>query len=192
MKKEANHLYKIVKPIYVVLLKLLYRPQFLGTENIPEDGAIIFAGNHVHAFDPIMVMTSTKRIVHYMAKEDLFKGVHGWIFRKIGLIPVHRSKSNPLAVMEAERILENGGAVGIFPEGTRNRTEAELLPFRKGTVLIAQKTGSKVIPFAIKGEYKLFKKSITIEYGKPIELSNLDKIEANEELKNEVLKLIRK
>lgn len=192
MKKETNHLYKIVKPIYVVLLKLLYRPQFLGTENIPKDGSIIFAGNHIHAFDPIMVMSSTKREVHFLAKAELFKGVHGWLFRKIGQIPVHRSRNNPAAVMEAERVLKDGGVVGIFPEGTRNRTKEELLPFRKGVSTIAQKTGSKVIPFAISGEYKLFRKSITIKYGTPIELLNLDKNGATEKLRNEVLELIRK
>lgn len=192
MEKEKNHLYKIVKPIYTILLKLLYNPQVLGRENITKEGPVIFVGNHVHAFDPIMVMSSTKRIVHYMAKEELFKGLHGWIFRKIGAIPVHRKSSNQLAVMEAERILKNGGTVGIFPEGTRNRIKGELLPFKKGAAMIAQRTNSKVIPFAIKGEYKLLRKSIIIQYGAPVELSNLEKNEATEKLRLEVLKLMRK
>lgn len=192
MKKETNHLYRIVRPIYTILLKLLYRPQFLGTENIQKEGAIIFAGNHIHAFDPIMVMSSTRREVHYLAKSDLFKGVHGWLFRRIGLIPVYRSRKNPVAVMEAERILKNGGIIGIFPEGTRNRTKDELLPFRKGTATIAQRTDCKVVPFAIKGEYKLFKRKITIQYGTPMDLLNLDRNEATEKLRNEVLELIRK
>ena len=72
--KENKVLYKTLKLIYSPLLKMLYRPQAYGIENIPKDGAIIFAGNHRHAFDPVVVMTHTKRIVHYMAKESIFKG----------------------------------------------------------------------------------------------------------------------
>ena len=71
--KENKTLYKIAKAIYSKLLKIIYKPTVKGTENIPEKGAIIFVGNHKHAFDPIMVMSNTNRIVHYMAKETLFK-----------------------------------------------------------------------------------------------------------------------
>lgn len=192
MKKEKNFMYSFLKPIYTVLLKILFRPQIIGKENIPEDGALIFAGNHKHAVDPTMVMMSTNRVVHYMAKEELFKGIHGWLFNKIGLIKVHRGKSNPQAVIEAEKILKNGGTVGIFPEGTRNRSNEELLKFRHGTVAIAKKMNTLILPFAIKGRYKLFRKSVVLEFGKPIDVSKMDLEEANEYLRNEVLNLLRK
>ena len=123
--KEKMKLYKFLKTIYSKLLKILYRPTAYGIENIPEQGPIIFVGNHRHAFDPIVVMTYTDRIVHYMAKESLFKGIHGKIFESIGLIKIHRNKSNPKAIIEAQEILKQGGTVGIFPEGTRNRTDQE-------------------------------------------------------------------
>lgn len=61
--KENKKLYKFLKTIYSKLLKILYRPVAYGVENIPEEGPIIFAGNHRHAFDPIVVMTHTNRIV---------------------------------------------------------------------------------------------------------------------------------
>lgn len=192
MKKEKNFMYRLLKPIYTVLLKILFRPQIIGKENIPEDEALIFAGNHKHAVDPTMVMMSTNRVVHYMAKEELFKGIHGWLFNKIGLIKVYRGKSNPQAVIEAEKILKKGGTVGIFPEGTRNRSNEELLKFRHGTVAIAQKTNTLILPFAIKGRYKLFRKSVVLEFGKPIDVSKMDLEEANEYLRNEVLNLLRK
>jgi len=163
-----------------------------GVENIPEEGPIIFAGNHRHAFDPIVVMTHTNRIVHYMAKESLFRGIHGKLFESIGLIKVHRNKSNPMAVMEAKEILEQGGAVGIFPEGTRNRTKQELLKFRHGAVAIAKETNAKISPFAIRGKYRLFKKGLAIEFGKPVDVSQMDIEEANEYIRNEVLNIFRK
>ena len=192
MKKERNVVYWLIKPIYVVLLKIIFRPKVIGKENIPEDGALIFAGNHKHAVDPTMVMMSTKRIVHFMAKEELFKGLHGVIFKSIGLIKVRRGKSNPQAVVDAEEILTNGGTIGIFPEGTRNKGKEELLKFRHGTVKIAQKTNTLILPFAIKNEYKVFRKSVILEFGKPIDVSKMELDAANEYLKNEVLKLLRK
>ena len=155
--KEKNIIYNLIKPIYTILLKIIFRPKVIGKDNIPEDGALIFAGNHKHAVDPTMVMMSTNRVVHYMAKEELFKGLHGILFRKMGLIKINRGKSNPGAVIEAENILNNGGTIGIFPEGTRNKGKDELLKFRYGAVRIAQKTNTKILPFAIRNKYKLFK-----------------------------------
>ena len=68
MKREKNIVYNLIKPIYTILLRIIFRPKVIGKENIPKDGSLIFAGNHKHAVDPTMVMMSTKRIVHYMAK----------------------------------------------------------------------------------------------------------------------------
>lgn len=192
MKEEKNVVYHIIKPIYTILIKIIFRPKIIGKENIPKDGALIFAGNHKHAVDPTMVMMCTKRIVHYMAKEELFRGLPGILFKNIGLIKVYRGRSNPNAVIEAEKVLNNGGTVGIFPEGTRNKTEEELLKFRHGAVAIAKKTETPILPFAIKNKYKIFKKSVVLEFGKPIDVTNMEIEEANEYLKNEVLKLLRK
>ena len=190
--KENKKLYKFLKSIYSKLLKILYKPTAYGVKNIPEEGPIIFVGNHRHAFDPIVVMTHTNRIVHYMAKESLFKGIHGKIFENMGLIKVYRNKSNPMAVTEAEEILQKGGSVGIFPEGTRNRTSQELLKFRHGAVAITKETNSKIIPFAIRGKYRLFRKGLTIEFGKPIDVSQMEIEEANDYIRNEVLNILRK
>ena len=192
MEKEKNYLYKFCKIIYTVLLKIIFKPKVYGIDNIPKDGSLIFAGNHKHAVDPVEVMSSTKRIDHYMAKEELVKGIHGKLFEKIGLIKVYRGKSNPVAVMQAEKILQNGGTVGIFPEGTRNKTNEELLKFRHGTVLIAKRTNTKIVPFAIRGDYKIFKKGLEIEFAEPIDVSNIEIEEANTHLRNKVLELLRK
>lgn len=192
MEQEKNFLYKFLKVICKLLMKIIFRPKVIGTENIPEKGAIIFAGNHIHAIDAPLVMTSTKRVVHYMGKEELFKGLHGKLLEKLGAIKVYRGRSNPLAVIEAERVLQNNGTVGIFPEGTRNRTDKELLKFRHGAVAIALKTNSKIVPFAIRGRYKIFRKGLEIEFGKPLDIQGMEIEEANKYLENEVLKLLRK
>ena len=191
--KYSKLLYKICKIIYTFLLKLLYRPKVIGKENIPKEGSLIFAGNHKNAIDPILVMSNTNRIVHYMAKEELFKGLHGLLFKKIGLIKVYRDRlKNTISVSNAEKILKNSGTIGIFPEGTRNRTDKELLEFKSGAIKLAQSSNTKIIPFAIKGEYRLFRKGLRIEFGKLIDVGNMELVEANKYLKSEVLNLLRK
>ena len=190
--KENKVLYKACKLIYTPLLKVLYRPTAYGLENIPEDGPVIFAGNHRHAFDPVVVMTHTKRTVHYMAKESLFKGLHRILFKNLGLIKVYRTKNNPEAVQAAVELLKEGGTLGIFPEGTRNKTEEPLLKFKHGAVRIAKASNSNIVPFAIKGEYKLFRKKLIIEFGKPVDVSEMELEEANDYIRNEVLNLLRK
>ena len=192
MNKKGNVLYKILKIIYSILLKILFNPKVFGKENIPKNEGIILAGNHKCAIDPVVVMNSTKRRVYFMAKAEAFKGLLGLLFKGIGLIKVDRSKNNPLAVIEAEKLLKNGDVVGIFPEGTRNKSDKPILRFRYGTVSIAKRANVKIVPFAIRGEYKLFKNNLQIEFGEPLDVSNLEIEDANKVLENEVIHLLRK
>ncbi len=191
--KENKVFYGFLKCIYASLVTILYNPKVYGKENIPKDGPIVFAGNHRHAFDPVVVMTHTNRFVHYMAKETLFKGIFGFLLRQIGIIKVYRTRNNPLAIEEAENVLNEGGTIGIFPEGTRNKElKEDLLRFKRGAVVIAQNSGSKIVPFYINGQYKIFRRTLELHFGKPIDVSGMTIDDANNYLREEVLKLIRK
>ena len=190
--KENKILYGFLKIIYSSLVTILYNPKVYGKENIPKEGAVVFAGNHRHAFDPVVVMTHTRRFVHYMAKETIFKGLHGLILKEMGLIKVYRTRNNPKAIEDAENVLIEGGTIGIFPEGTRNKTEEELLRFKHGAVVIAKNTNTPIVPFYINGRYKVFRKGLELHFGKPIDVSNMTIEEANNYLREEVLKLSRK
>lgn len=191
--KERKGLYNFFKIIYVPLLKIIFRPKVYGKENIPQSGGLIFAGNHKCAIDPVMVTSNTKRFVHFMAKEEVSGGIHGKIMDLIGTIRVYRNRSkNVAAVLEAKNLLKSGGTLGIFPEGTRNRTNEPLLKFRKGTVTMAKDAEVQIVPFAIRGNYKPFRKGLQIEFGKPIDVSSMVVYEANDYLRNEVLKLLTK
>ena len=74
MKYNDVLLYKILRPIITFLFKMLYRPKILGNENIPKTGRIILAGNHTNNLDCAMLISSTKRNIHFLAKAELFKG----------------------------------------------------------------------------------------------------------------------
>ena len=157
-------LYKVVRPLLAFLFKLIYRPTTLGTENIPESGKIILAGNHTHVLNCFSVAVATKRCVHFIAKAELMNGIGKYIFPGLGIIPVDRSKSGKEAVVAAERHLAEDKLVAIFPEGTVNRTDDPMMPFKGGAVKIAMDAGCDIVPFAITGKYRPFRKGPTTKF----------------------------
>lgn len=167
-------LYKIVRPIITFLFKILYRPVIIGKENIPKNGRIVIAGNHTNNLDCIMLISSTKRCVHFMAKDELYKGFKKIIFKNMGIIPVNRRQKDHRSLKIAKDFLNKEMVIGIFPEGTFNRTNDVILPFKIGAVKMAADTSSKIIPFVIKGKYKIFRKSVRIVFFKPIEVNSDD------------------
>lgn len=180
-------LYKIVKPPIKFFFKAIYRPTTEGTENIPKEGKIILAGNHTHFFNCFSVAIATKRCVHFLAKAELMKGIGKYIFPGLGIIPIDRSTSGKEAVMETERYLEDGKLIAIFPEGTINRTDDPMMPFKGGAVKIACDTGCEIVPFAITGKYKPFRKGPKIKFLPPIKVEKGSLKATNKKLEEMVL-----
>lgn len=182
-----NKLYRFVRALGVPLFKLLYRPTIIGISNIPTSGRIVLAGNHTNNFDCALLISSTKRTIHFLAKNELHKGKLGWFFTSMGTIPVDRKNKDTSALSTAIEVLNNNEVIGIFPEGTTTK-DGSLLPFKVGAVVMANRTNSKIVPFAITGEYKLFRKNIKITFAPPYTPKN-DISLANDELRNKVIKL---
>lgn len=190
---NKNFGYKLFKIILGPLFKIYYNPKVIGKNNIPSTGSIIIAGNHKHLMDQCVPILSTKRVINYMAKREYFDNKKvAWFFKAAGCISVDRSKKDDKAVSSAINILNNGGAIGLFPEGTRNKTDKLLLPFKFGTVSMANKTDSYIVPFGISGEYKFRSKNLVVEFGKPFKVIDGDLEKANEKLEKEIKKLILK
>lgn len=174
-------LYHIVRPIITFLFRLIYRPTYIGLENIPKTGNYVLGGNHTNNFDCLLLISSTKRVIHFLAKDSLTKGFKKIIFNNIGIIPVNRTIHDKGALNNAINCLKENKVIGIFPEGTINRTKDIIMPFKIGCVKMAKDTNTPIIPFIITGQYKQFHHSITIEFLKPyIPKSNLT--DANQEL----------
>ena len=185
-------LYKVIRTLGYPIFLLLYRPQFVGRENIPNEGGVILAGNHTNNLDAAIMLAGPKRVVHMLAKKELFKSkISNRFFRSMGCIPVDRSIHDENAKGEAVSVLENGEVIGIFPEGTVNRTDKIILPFKYGAVSFAKKTNSYIVPFTITGKYKLFRKSIKITYEKPYKV-NVDLEIENEKLMNIISNMLQK
>lgn len=181
-------LYKLLRPLVTILFKLLYRPKIIGKENIKSSGGIILAGNHNNNLDGAILISSTKRNIHFLAKIELFKGMKKYFFDNLGLIPVDRSKRNHKALENAYEYLKNGKVIGIFPEGTFGK--GKILPFKMGAVKMAYETGSEIVPFAITGDFKIFSRNLKIEFGKPIKVKSNDLEKENEKLRNIVVGMV--
>lgn len=176
--------YKIVKPIACFLIKLLFHPKVIGLENIPKTGRIVLAGNHTKFLDPVMLVGVVKRPIHFLAKKELFDGVLCFLVKGMGCVPVNRKIHDKNALSSAIDYLNKDLCVGIFPEGTINRTtDKVILPFKIGAVKMSSETNSEIVPFVITGKYRIIGKSVRLEFLKPIKVSeNLD--ESNEMLMN--------
>lgn len=184
--------YSLLTPIMRVLFKLYYNPKIINKEVIPKEGPILIVGNHKHIYDQCLTIMATKRVIHYMAKKEYFDGKMAWFFKLVGCISVDRSIKDHNATDKALEVLNSGGAIGLFPEGTRNKTKnVFLLPFKFGTVSMAKKTNATIIPFGLTGDYKFRSKNLTIRYGTPFKVGDMDLEDANKKLYEEVEKLMR-
>ena len=179
--------------VYLPIFKFYYNPTIIGKENIPKEGSIIISGNHKHLYDQCLAIISTRRGIHYMAKKEYFDSKKtAWFFKLTGCISVDRQNKDKKAVETAIEVLNDDGAIGIFPEGTRNKTEEFLLPFKFGAVSMAKKTDAYIVPFGITGDYKFRSKNLTYRFGKPFKVTNMDLEDANKRLANAIGNLKKK
>lgn len=130
MKNSSEHIgYQFYRSIGTPTFKILYHPTIINAEYIPESGPIILCGNHLHVWDQFPVVCSTKRTIHWMSKKEYFEGKLAPFFKTSGCIPVDRQNNPTESKNIAMDYLNNGSAIGIFPEGTRNKFQAEKFKF---------------------------------------------------------------
>lgn len=177
----------ILKPIFC----FWYNPQVISKYNIPKSGPVVIACNHKHIMDQCMVIINTHRPINYMAKAEYFKGFKAFFFKMTGCICVNRNGNDEQAKKEALTVLKNGGALGIFPEGTRNKTDCLLMDFKFGAASLACKSEAKVLPVAVTGDYKFRSKNLTARIGEPFSVEGMSVAEVNYELKERIANLIK-
>lgn len=166
--------YNFAKTLVYGFIKLFYKVEFKGLENIPQDGAFVVVANHRSLVDPIFIAVKCKRQFHFMAKSELFFFPFKYVMRGLGAFPVHRGHGDNGAVQTAEKILSEGKILSMFPEGTRSKT-GKPLPVKSGVARIAYHTKADILPVGItfKGKLTPFKK-VTVTYGKLIKFEELN------------------
>lgn len=174
--------YKLIRPLLNVFMKVVFHPTYIGLDNLPKQGPYVLSGNHTNNFDSVLLVTCTKDVIHFLAKDSLLKGWKKVIFKNMAIIPVDRSIHDKGALNNAIEALKDNKVIGIFPEGTINRTKDIVMPFKIGSVKMAHDTNSYLVPFVITGKYKPFKNNLTIEFLKPYKIKSDDLTKENEKL----------
>nr|WP_306190870.1 lysophospholipid acyltransferase family protein [Streptomyces sp. MK5] len=127
----------------------LWRPRVLGAWRVPATGPAILAVNHSHNIDGPMVMGVAPRPTHFLIKKEAFVGPLGSFLTGIGQLEVDRHTTDRTAITRALGVLDAGGVLGIFPEGTRG--EGDFASLRAGLAYFAVRSGSPVVPVAVLG-----------------------------------------
>ena len=171
MKKAFKEVIKwIVRGAIYIWLKIYYRAEIIGLENVPKEGPLIFCGNHRSYLDPPLLVATAKRDMKFLAKEELYKNKFlaflGWAFEAI---PVKRDEKDISAIKTSLKDLKEGKCIALFPEGTRNGLEKGE-KVKGGVAFFALRSGAKIVPCGIKGGTKEHRK-VTITYGKPLDYS---------------------
>src|SRR5262245_64779022 len=155
-KGVSRFLYAVIRGILAPILRLYFRMRISGAEHIPAEGAAIVAPNHKSFWDSFFIAVCTKRHLRFMAKTELIQARYGRLLVRLGAFPVRRGQSDVDALETARVILEQGGLLALFPEGTRIRDPEELGHPKRGAGRLALETGSPLVPTAITGTEKLF------------------------------------
>ncbi len=189
-KRDAQSL-AIIQFMFRLLLRLCgVHITVKGIENIPRDQAVLYVGNHRSYFDILVGYVTVPTLMGFVAKKEMlaYPSLRKWM-KYVHCLFLDRQnlKEGLKTILAGIEQVKSGISVWIFPEGTRNKNEdiLEMLPFKEGSLKIAEKSGCPVIPVAMTGTAEIFEKQaprirssrVTIEFGEPFYIKDLPKEE---------------
>ena len=155
-------LYAVLKPFAVLLMRLLFRLEGRGTEHVPAQGPVLLVANHSSLLDPPLVGGVAPRQLSFMAKAELFRvPMFGALIRRLNARPVRREGADAGALRTALRVLQEGGVLLMFPEGTRG-PEGALREPKPGAAMLAVMSGAPVVPVFIEGSGRAWPRGRTL------------------------------
>lgn len=167
--------YAFARLVTRMVFAVLYDVRFEGRENIPERGGALVVCNHRFAKDPVVLAHAfSRRQLYFMSKAEWFENRPlGLLLGALGAFPVNRGEGDFGAIDHAVELVKEGHLLGIFPEGTRNRTGGPMKP-KSGAAFIARQTGADVLPCALVfGDRQGFRSRITVKIGPVIPYGEL-------------------
>ena len=180
---------RMVQAAFKLILKVTgARITVIGEEHVPKDQAVLYVGNHRSYFDILLTYSRTPRLTGYVAKKEMEKIplLSTWMKRLHCLFLDRKDiKEGLKTILAGIELIKSGVSICIFPEGTRNRSNELMLPFKEGSVKMAEKTGCLIIPMAITNSAEIFENHIPritpcdviVEYGEPIDPKALSREE---------------
>jgi 1-acyl-sn-glycerol-3-phosphate acyltransferase len=176
-KGVSRPLYAVVRALVVPFFRLWFRMSVSGADNVPGEGAAIVCPNHKSFWDSFFIGAATKRHLRFMAKTELIEARYGRLLVRLGAFPVRRGESDADALETARVVLEQGGLLALFPEGTRVRDPDELGDPKRGAGRLALEARAPMVPAAIEGTENLFAgpfpkpKRVQVAFAEPIPVS---------------------
>ena len=164
-----------------VLYKFYFGWRVYNPERVPLEGGVILASNHASFLDPPLVGAGLRRSINYLARENLFRfPVTGWVLRQWQVVPVDRDGGGATGLRAILDRLLAGGAIILFPEGTRTRN-GKLQPVRSGLGLTVIKSSALVVPVRVFGTFEAFGRNlrfprpypVAVKYGQPMPFTEL-------------------
>lgn len=166
------------RPVGRFLAHVVWDAHVTGAHHVPTTGPVVLAANHVAALDGPLLVGTSPRPLHVLVKAEAFRGPLGAVLRAAGQIPVDREMARP-ALQAALGVLRRGGAVGIFPEGTRGA--GTVTQARAGAAWLAVNAGAVVVPVAILGARRAgdapgvalppLRRDLHVEFGPPVDVT---------------------
>ncbi len=167
--------YRFCRFLYRVYFRVYHRGRILHADRLPDTGAFILAGNHVSFLDPPFFGLCCRRAAYFLARDTLFRNpLAGWILRSWNCVPLKREGGDIAAMRTVLRLLAEGKAVVMFPEGTRS-PNGQLQEARAGIGMIVAKAGVPIVPMRIGGTDKALPRGaswprptrVTVAFGEP-------------------------
>jgi len=155
---ESLWLFQLTRLFVSAIFRLYFQVEYQGLENVPQEGALIFAPNHASYLDPIWVSIPIERPLRYMTWDKMTrKPLLGWLIRAYGAFPVKvaNGRGDRAALRHSLDHLRAGGGLMIFPEGARTRN-GKLMPFKPGVIRLALDTNAPIVPVTIIGGYDAY------------------------------------
>jgi 1-acyl-sn-glycerol-3-phosphate acyltransferase len=178
-KGVSRPLYAVVRAFVAPFMRIWFRLSVNGAEHVPKEGAAIVAPNHKSFWDSFFIGVATKRHLRFMAKTELIEARYGRLLVRLGAFPVRRGEADADALETARTVLEQGGLLALFPEGTRIRDPDELGHPRRGAGRLALEARAPLVPAAIVGTEDLFAgpipkpKRVQVAFAEPISVSEM-------------------
>ena len=164
MQQRMTCWYLLGYSLSKAMAKTFFHYRVVGAENMIEEGPCIIAANHCSYLDPPLVGVACRRAIHYLARKSLLDiPVLGPILPELNVIPVDQKNADRSALMGAIRVVRGGGAVLIFPEGSRS-PDGKLQPAQPGIGMIMAKTGAPVVPVRVSGSFQAFPRGTAVPH----------------------------